>query len=265
MATTFDFRTTSIAPSTTGAGEDVKTTPSTQLVFRQIGEPIGTPVISTLNLDLRDDNPIEYDPRTRSLSVKEHSILPRHLAQDIDLFELGANVARVGGKRVNDQDDSDKSLWTAARILHEVNNVDFGKLIPLATFDLAGLMSPTDKRIIEGLRREEIREKARELLYVSTTAQVLHEINHNMDTFDMQYTVMVEQLDGTWKNDPVNVTYTTTNQLVVELPEARNIRAVLKAVGETTEGIETVEMEGAIHGIIGMPVYLADKFLIPRS
>ena len=67
--------------------------------------------------------------------------------------------------------------------------------------------------------------------YKSGFPMVRHDINHNLDTYDVMInTLVADPISGKWFRDLVNVEYVDTNNIIVYLTESCNVNVMLWSV-----------------------------------
>ena len=206
---------------------------STEFVYKFLGQATNNPTTpssaAVTPARVQSDSSIAYDVIHRVLDLKDHSVRASHLASNLDMSKRGFNAAKVDGKCVNNDADDGDVLWTADRIMQGIRDRLIALLsdgsFSVATLEHSGLMSAEDKILLEALKREEDSEDEREFVYTSPVPLVTHVVTHNLNTLDLDYSILVEWVeDGSWRNDLVGVSFTDLNTMEVSLSEASRIK-----------------------------------------
>ena len=230
-----------------------KNSVSTEFIYNYSGQATNNPVINPVRSTTRKPysgsqpatSSIAYDASQRLLDILPGALREEHFPNGLDLSRKALNAAAVNGKKVDDDKNSGDVLWTANRIIEVIRE----RLILLleegdigqATIDQDGLMSAADKALLEILRNEEEQEDQREFVYSSPTPRVTHSIPHGLNSLDLDYSVLVQHWDGSWRNDMVGVEFPDLNTIEVHLSEAASVRITLKVRGREWAGAELLE------------------------
>lgn len=243
VSTQFQMRLNSAEDSTTESSADSNTR-STQFIQQYLGQAIDTQSLKPLPSSA---SPIAYDAHLRRLILQQHSLIQEYFARNIDLSNTGFNADKVDGCHVDDEGEDNHSLWTAEKILSALRGTQHLRYA-IATMETSGLMSAMDKQLLEALRAEELRERATEFKYQSSLPQTTHLVTHNLGSFDIEFTVLVEHPDGSWRNDMVGVAFLNPTQVRIDLSEPCNIRLLLHVHGAEGD-LNIVNVTDAINGL----------------
>lgn len=202
-----------MATTTNTTYEKVNTT----FVYKNLGHETNNTVVTSpkdvTNLSTKPTSPISYDVPNRVLNLAKESITAEYLQRNLDMSKMGFNAASVGGCRVDNQAISNYTLWSSERIMAQIQ---------------------------AGIRNIELGMFGDRANYISDMPNIHFHIQHNLNSLNIDYTLLVQQEDGSWKNDLCDVTFIDANSMTVELSEPSQIRISLHAVDDAVQAINII-------------------------
>jgi len=179
----------------------------TTFVYKNLGHITDNTVFTSpkdvTNLSTKPSNPISYDVPNRVLNLAKQSITSEYLQRNLDMSGTGFNAAMVGGCTVDNQGIGSNTLWSSERVMSqielEIRNMQMGSL--------------GDRYV-----------------YIADMPDIFFEIQHDLGSIDIDFTILVEQPNGSWKNDLCDITFLDNMSMTVELSEPAKIRVSLHAL-----------------------------------
>jgi hypothetical protein len=120
-------------------------------------------------------------------------------------------------------------------------NGKIGDLTTLTTSDTSSLVGAINSVVVDLSAEATARADAdaairsdynsKQFTFQSGAAATTHVVSHNLDASFVSFTVLVERADGTYRNDIVSVTETSTNVLTVYLSESAKIKMSVHSMG----------------------------------